>query len=373
MCIYPLSNEHLENIKNFKYKSTNESILYNKCMSPCLNKVINYIPTFIAPNLITFISLCFNILAALISYSDGRFDFSHKLKRSTCFIIGSFQLLYQLSDNIDGKQARRTGNSTPFGMLMDHGCDVFTNIFTAYNLSKLLLVGNDDIFSFSVFFGLLLGFYMMTLEEYKLGEMHFPKINGADEGNFAVVLLGIILGITGQEWLDYYINERLNLTIGKLIGLGIGLSGFTCVYNLFLHSFQENGCKETAKIFLDILPFYGVLIIPIVYIAIQNDFYKDNKNLVLINVCLLFARITLDIQIKILTQQPLSCNIMYNFVNISFILSLFIDVYLVMFYAAILLMFVQIIELGIFIFRRAKQITDYLEIRIFCINSVSKV
>ena len=373
MCIYPLSTESLENLKNFKYKSTNESIIYNKLMSPCLNKLINYIPTFIAPNLITLTSLFFNIFASIISYMDGRFDFSHKLNRSTCFIIGGFQLLYQILDNLDGKQARRTGNSTPFGMLMDHGCDVFTNIFTSYNLSKLLLVGNNDFFSFSVFFGLLLGFYLMTLEEYKLGELHFSFINGADEGNFFVSTLGIILGITGQDWLEFFINEKYDITIGKLLGLGVALSSSLCIFNLVTHSFQQKGCKETAKILLDMLPFYGVLIMPIVYIAIQLDFYKDNKNLVLINACLLFARITIDIQIKVLTQQPLSCNIMYNFVNISFILSLFIDVYIVMFYALILLMIIQEIELAIFIFRRAKQITDYLKIRIFCINNVAKV
>jgi ethanolaminephosphotransferase len=29
-------------------------------------------------------------------------------------------------DEMDGKQARRTGNSSPLGMLFDHGCDAFT-------------------------------------------------------------------------------------------------------------------------------------------------------------------------------------------------------------------------------------------------------
>jgi len=29
-------------------------------------------------------------------------------------------------DNIDGKQARKTGNSTALGSLFDHGCDVVT-------------------------------------------------------------------------------------------------------------------------------------------------------------------------------------------------------------------------------------------------------
>ena len=373
MCIYPLSAENLENLKNFKYKSTDESILYNKCMSPCLNKLVNYIPTFIAPNLITFFSLCCNILASVIAYMDGGFDFSHKLKRSTCFVIGGFQLLYQLLDNIDGKQARRTGNSTPFGMLMDHGCDIFTNIFTAFNLSKLLLVGNDDFFSFSVFFGLILGFYTMTLEEYKLGEMHFPPINGTDEGNFFVFLLGVALGLIGQDWLEYFINEKYNITIGKLMGLGVVLGGLSCLFNIYWHSYQQKSCKETSKIILDMLPFYGVIIIPLVYIGIQLDFYKDNKGLILCNICLLFARITIDIQVKILTKQPLSCNTMYNFINISFILSLFIDNYIVMLYALMVLFLVQSIELMIFIFRRAKQITEYLKIRIFCINQTSQV
>ena len=144
-------------------------------------------------------------------------------------------------------------------------------------------------------------------------------------------------------------------------------------YNIFLHTYQQKSCKESAKILLDILPFYGVIIIPLVYIGIQLDFYKDNKYLILSNICLLFARITIDIQIKILTMQKLSCNIMYNFTNISFILSLFIDVYIVMLYALILLMILQSVELAVFIFRRAKQITDYLQIRIFCINPVAKV
>ena len=185
----PLSQEKLENMNQFKYKYTNNSIIYNKVYYPCLNKLVNYLPTNLAPNLITFFSLMCNLIAFIIAMLDGGFDFSKPLKRSTCFIIGIFQLIYQLLDNIDGKQARRTGNSTPFGMLMDHGCDVFTNIFTAYNLTKLCLLGNDDYCSYCVFLGLILGFYIMTYEEYKLGEMHFPPINGTDEGNFFVFIL----------------------------------------------------------------------------------------------------------------------------------------------------------------------------------------
>jgi ethanolaminephosphotransferase len=218
-------------------------------MSPCLNKLVNYLPVWLAPNLITIISLSFNIIAAFISWSDGGFNFSLKLKNSTCFVIGFFQLVYQLLDNIDGKQARRTGNSTPFGMLMDHGCDVFTNIFTAYNLSKLLIVGNDDYFSFSVFFGLILGFYMMTYEEYKLGEMHFPPINGTDEGNFFIFLLGVFLGIIGHDPMTQTISAKFSITVGKLIAIFVVLGGISTVFNLYLHTYKKKELKRQQKIF----------------------------------------------------------------------------------------------------------------------------
>jgi phosphatidylglycerophosphate synthase len=43
-----------------------------------------------------------------------------------CFFDGACYLIYRILDEMDGKQARRTGNSSPLGLLFDHGCDAFT-------------------------------------------------------------------------------------------------------------------------------------------------------------------------------------------------------------------------------------------------------
>lgn len=48
--------------------------------------------------------------------------------------------IYQSLDAIDGKQARRTGTSTPLGELFDHGCD---SISTGNCLSLILFVRNN--------------------------------------------------------------------------------------------------------------------------------------------------------------------------------------------------------------------------------------
>ena len=369
MCMVPLSQEKLENMNQFKYKYTNNSIIYNKVYSPCLNKLVNYLPTNLAPNLITFFSLMCNLIAFIIAMLDGGFDFSKPLKRSTCFVIGITQFLYQIFDNIDGKQARRTGNSTPFGMLMDHGCDIFTDIFTAYNMSRLLIVGNEGFFSFSVYFGLIIGFFMMTYEDYKIGEMYFPMINGTDEGNFAVVVIGILSGFIGQDWILYVpITKFEYLTIGKIFALCIVLGGIGTVFNLYYHTFQKRGCSENIKNFFDGLGFYSSLIIPIVYSYYKENFWLNTKWIVILNSCFLFARMTLDIQIKIATMDSFKCNFMFIFSNLAFIISIFItnDVY--NFYFLGFTAIFQFAELSVFIYFRAYEITEFLEIRVFCVE-----
>ena len=97
----------------------------------------------------------------------------------------------------------------------------------------------------------------------------------------------------------------------------------------------------------------------------------NNKWIIITNICLLFARITIDIQIKILTSDILTCNIIFIFTNISLIIILFLNQYIIMLYSLIILSILQIIELSIFIYRRAKQITDFLDIKIFCVNNQS--
>ena len=373
MCISPLPTETLDNLKKYKYAYTNDSILYNHCMSPLLNKAVNYLPDTLAPNLITFFSLCCNIIASIIAYNDGGFDFSKPLQRRTCFVIGFFQLFYSLLDNIDGKQARRTGNSTPFGMIMDHGCDVFTTIFTAFNLSKLLIVGNDNFISFSVFFGLMVGFYMTTYEDYKIGEMYFPAINGADEGNFGVFVLGVVNGVIGQSWLSIVLNWKWNISVGQFIGILICVGGFFSVINLYVHTYKKKGVQEICKNFLDNMTFYAVVIVPILYIYYQSEFYRNNKWIILINSCLIFARVTIDTEIKSVTIDEFKCNLMFIFSNFLFITSFFINDDVNKLYFLEGLAIFQFSELMSFIYIRAKEITGYLGIKIFTITPKQQV
>ena len=366
MCIKPIEIEYLENMKKFQYKTSDNSLLYNKCMSPCLNKVVNIFPIWLAPNIITLFSLGCNIIAASITFFDSGFDFSNELKSSTCIIIGLTQFLYQILDNLDGKQARRTGSSSPFGMLLDHGCDIFTNCLTSFNLSHLALLGNNSFYSVTVFIGLILGFYAMTYEEYKLGELHFPIVNATDEGNIILSSFAILCGFIGQNWINYNIFGNFN--ISKIIGLiSIG-GGISCVYNLFNHTYKKKGMKETLKIILDWFYFYMVMALPIIYVIYFINFYELYKWSILGCMCLLFARVTMDLQIRIVTADTIKGNYFIIFVNalllISFVFNLYRDKLYILCGVGTMLS----AELLMFIIIRSNEITNYLGIKIFKIN-----
>lgn len=41
-------------------------------------------------------------------------------------------------DNLDGRQARRTGSSSPLGLMFDHGCDALTTFIFTLGLSTII-------------------------------------------------------------------------------------------------------------------------------------------------------------------------------------------------------------------------------------------
>lgn len=110
-------------IKNFKYKGGSDSITYVHCWSPLAEGMVKYVfPKWLAPNLITLIGFLFVMSGFLITLYLSP-DLQSDLPRWVFFMLWFDIFAYQLLDNSDGKQARATQNSSPLGMLFDHGTD----------------------------------------------------------------------------------------------------------------------------------------------------------------------------------------------------------------------------------------------------------
>lgn len=131
---------------------------------------------------------------------------------------------------MDGKQARRTGNSSPLGLIFDHGCDCFAAGIQPLIFMRIAQVGDNAIAKLMQV-GVYSAFYFGTLEEYYVGHLHLPIFNGVSDGSIALILLSILTGYCGNNMFatPYYDGTWLKiegvtvLTYGQIICGSIGI------------------------------------------------------------------------------------------------------------------------------------------------------
>jgi len=129
-----ITKEGLMELKNYQYKSGGYSWLDNK-MNPFWVYCVTLLPEWMAPNLVTLIGFFFMMSSfAIFIIFGGKFGVE-ELPWWTHFYCAFSHFAYQTLDAIDGKQARRTGSSSPLGQLFDHGCDVYTGAIQIVLLS----------------------------------------------------------------------------------------------------------------------------------------------------------------------------------------------------------------------------------------------
>lgn len=116
----------------YRYSGVDKSPIARYILTPYWNYVTTLLPLWLAPNLITLLGLVailINIVSIEILVPD--FIGPGPTWMYWSFVIGLW--IYSTLDNVDGKQARRTGlisyptfqlipgSSSPLGELFDHG------------------------------------------------------------------------------------------------------------------------------------------------------------------------------------------------------------------------------------------------------------
>ncbi len=192
------SEEAKYNIVNYKYHGGDNSPLYQHVLSPlaqwCVDTVV---PSWMAPNVITALGLACSfsavVLTLIFNPSLGPNAPRWLHLHTACAIF-----LYQTLDNMDGKQARKTGSSSALGMLFDHGCDAINAGISVVSMSSVMGLGWSNRLFFSYFSTFIL-FYFQTWEEYYTGTMALPAFNGPTEGLAMAYTIGIISFFCGSE------------------------------------------------------------------------------------------------------------------------------------------------------------------------------
>jgi ethanolaminephosphotransferase len=213
-----LSSSAATQLPLFQYKGEDRSLLYHYALSPLAAFCVNHLtPRTLAPNTITLIGLVFMIAAySSMCYHAPtvlQVEDVQDLPRWIFLLNAVAILIYQTLDNMDGKQARRTGSSSPLGLMFDHGCDAINSVFGSVNwmVAMALNPASDVFLCWSILFGPYGLFFIGTWEEFYTGELILPIFNGPNEGLIGGALMSLTswyYGPTywhGHDWWESWI------------------------------------------------------------------------------------------------------------------------------------------------------------------------
>ncbi|GMF39622.1 unnamed protein product [Phytophthora fragariaefolia] len=135
-----VSQEGSEKLLTYEYHGADNSLVYKHVLTPMNNFLVELLPLWLAPNLITLIGLL------LVGGTHTLFVFLCPLLEGDApwwaMVAAAVALFsYQTLDNLDGKQARRTQSSSPLGLLFDHGCDALNVSVGTMTMASILQMG----------------------------------------------------------------------------------------------------------------------------------------------------------------------------------------------------------------------------------------
>lgn len=279
------------NLRKYSYKGYDGSLLSKYVLTPYWNNLVKVFPDWYAPNLITLSGLAFvaaNVLT-MVYYQpslacapkpihkaiggpwDPLFDRASisnpaqaakaviqsiwhgstiNIEKIACpaawvymsWSIGLF--IYQSLDAIDGKQARRTGSSSPLGEVFDHGCDAINTTLEVLLTAAALNLGMGW-WTVASQLLTLANFYLTTWEEYHTGVLYLSAFSGPVEGILMICVIYFLTALYGPTFWDQGI-----LTV-------TGIENFSIVKSLHIKNLPLNEAFLTFGFFALIFNIAG--------------------------------------------------------------------------------------------------------------------
>ena len=270
-----------------------------------------------APNLVTllgFFCILSNVL--LLVLYQPTMDGTDPSWLYYSFALGLWA--YSTMDNIDGKQARRTGTSSPLGELFDHGIDSLNCTLGSLLEAAAMGLGNSKS---AVFTSLVpcLPMFFSTWETYHTHTLYLGVINGPTEG---LILACSVMGIAGHwgpgVWTQPLVNffgptfwpSSWNEVAFRDVWVGIiVVSLFAthipfCVRNVVAARRRDG--LPVAPVFLEWTPMAVFTLSVGAWLLSPHSTLRDENHLVLfcLTMSFVFGRMTTKIILAHLTKQP---------------------------------------------------------------------
>ncbi|KAE9023246.1 hypothetical protein PR002_g11758 [Phytophthora rubi] len=190
-----LGKKALEGIAAYKYKAGSYTYLDN-VLNHFWTASVQLLPIWMAPNLVTMIGTVVMMFTTVVQlYFAPHFS---EICPTWVYILSALGLFfYQTMDALDGKQARRTGASSPLGQLFDHGCDAVCTVFNVLSAAATCQVG-VGLRPYVALSSVSISFYLAQWEEYHTGVMSCGNgFFGVTEGQLTLVAVHLLAAVFG--------------------------------------------------------------------------------------------------------------------------------------------------------------------------------
>ncbi|XP_035738173.1 cholinephosphotransferase 1-like isoform X3 [Vespa mandarinia] len=303
-----LSPGQLKRLSEHKYSCTTNSLL-DAFLQPWWDWLVSKVPLWLAPNLITILGLIVNIVTTLILvyYSP---DAKVEAPRWACFLCALGLFIYQSLDAIDGKQARRTGTSTPLGELFDHGCDSISTVFVALSACIAVQLGYYPTWMFFQCFCAMTLFYCAHWQTYVSGSLRFGKVD-VTEAQFTIIGIHLISAIFGPK---IWMMEIPMLGLGTLscYVAAIFYAGYAHVFLQFCKVFESGGIGKNGStiagtsVLSPIIPF-SFVVVPafIIYRKSTEHVYENHPALYILAFGMVAAKVTNRLVVAHMTKNEM--------------------------------------------------------------------
>jgi len=333
-----MTPQGITNLKQgYKYASTDRSLIapiFQHFWTP----LAEYLPrNHLAPNLITLIGLAFIIFSFLLnwyylpnliednipvqplisytrhsSYLPPSMDkffasilpvtehsripqqvVTNSIPSMIFYIHAICLFVYQTMDALDGKQARRTGNSSPLGELFDHGCDALsTSLVALTTFGALQLGGTYPVLA--LLCGSLIVFFVAQWMEFHTGFLDLGRIN-VTEVQLICCAVYVSTGIMGPAfWRQTFIVGPFTIQYNALMVLTqiVSIMCNLLVSLLRIRRFVNTNSLPKSLVYSQLIPLVMSLGFAVSWALVSpNQVLQNHPTTFLLTVGLVFANL----------------------------------------------------------------------------------
>lgn len=197
-----LHDQSLVQLRQYSYSAVDRSFVSRYVLNPYWTWCAEFMPSWLAPNCITMIGISAILFSNLLILILQNGDLKTPMWRIVYLVFAVSLFFYQTMDNIDGKQARKTGTSSPLGELTDHGIDSLNCLWGTLLLMSAFGQGSS-IAGVMTMLPAMIGMYFSAWETYYTKTLFLDYINAPTEGLLLAVGIQLTCVIMGpQFWLE---------------------------------------------------------------------------------------------------------------------------------------------------------------------------